>query len=126
MKLLPQWLREFVDVPTDDARLARDLTQAGFNIEGATTEQGQTIFEAEITTNRADAMNHYGVARECAAIYDAELKTLSAHRPTANGQPPTAAIEIADATGCARYTARVIRAITIGASPAAIGRPLEL
>ena len=29
-----------------------------------------TVFEMEIGTNRPDAMNHYGVAREAAAIYD--------------------------------------------------------
>ena len=28
----------------------------------------------EIGTNRPDAMNHYGVAREAAAIYDLPLK----------------------------------------------------
>jgi phenylalanyl-tRNA synthetase beta chain len=32
------------------------------------------VFEMEIGTNRPDAMNHYGVAREAAAIYDLPLK----------------------------------------------------
>src|SRR5947207_9779113 len=35
-----------------------------------------TIFEMEITTNRPDAMNHYGVARECSALYDVSLKPI--------------------------------------------------
>lgn len=149
MKILPQWLREFVDIPVDDSTLARDLTQAGINIEGVAAEQGQTVFEAEITTNRPDAMNHYGVARECAAVYDVELKPLSTaighepsavngapakgQRPMANGQHqtadgrrPRASIEIHDAAGCARYTARVIRGIRLGASPDAIRHRLEL
>ena len=30
----------------------------------------------DITTNRVDAMNHYGVAREAAAIYNVALKTI--------------------------------------------------
>ncbi len=33
-------------------------------------------FEMDITTNRVDAMNHYGVAREAAAIYNVALKPL--------------------------------------------------
>ncbi len=36
-------------------------------------EHGATVYETEITTNRVDAMNHYGVAREASAIYDVEL-----------------------------------------------------
>ena len=42
------------------------------NVSGA-----DTVFEMEIGTNRPDAMNHYGVAREAAAIYDFPLKPLS-------------------------------------------------
>src|SRR5205085_2866878 len=101
MRFLTSWLREFVELPDDDRTVAHDLTQAGVNVEGIATEDGESIFEAEITTNRPDAMNHYGVARECAAIYDKELKPLRANLPAANGQQPKAfSITIEDATGC--------------------------
>lgn len=94
MRVLPAWLREFVDVPGSDAELARALTQAGINIEGISQEQGETVFEAEITPNRPDAMNHYGIARECAAIFDKDLKLLSAElgsaRPSEAGLPSPA------------------------------------
>src|SRR5215467_5725537 len=127
MKILPSWLREFVDVPADDGELAGALTQAGVNIEGISQEQGQTVFEAEITPNRPDAMNHYGVARECSAIFDRDLKPLSAKLPPAKGQQPKAkgfSIIIDDAAGCARYTARVIRDVKTGPSPAPVQRRL--
>ena len=130
MKILPQWLREFVDVPTDDRRLAADLTQAGINVEGfGTAPDGQPVWEVEITPNRVDAMNHYGIAREMSAIYDRDLRTLlhveTGHAPSPRndaGQPAVVAfpIEIADPQGCARYTARVIRGVRIGASPASL------
>src|SRR5438067_208573 len=128
MRLLPTWLREFVKIPADDRRLAADLTLAGIAVEGVSDEGGETVFEMEITTNRPDAMNHYGVARECAAIYDRDLKPLSAKLPKADGRRPTTGfpIEIADPTGCARYTARVIRNVKIGPSPEPIRRRLEL
>jgi phenylalanyl-tRNA synthetase beta chain len=129
MKILPAWLREFVDIPAAAAELARALTQAGVNIEGISSEQGETVFEAEITPNRPDAMNHYGVARECAAIFDKDLKPLSAKLPSVKSQHPKPqgfAIIIEDAQGCARYSARVIRDVEVGPSPAPIRRRLEL
>jgi phenylalanyl-tRNA synthetase beta chain len=77
MKLSPHWIRDFVDLPVDDRRLAEDLTAVGIAVEGISGSGAYTVFEMEIGTNRPDAMNHYGVAREAAAIYDVGLKQLS-------------------------------------------------
>ena len=74
MKLSPQWIRDFVDLTVDDRRLAEDLTNVGIAVEGISGSGADTVFEMEIGTNRPDAMNHYGVAREAAAIYDLPLK----------------------------------------------------
>ena len=78
MKISPQWVREFVDPSVDDRRLAEDLTAVGIAVEGISGSGADTVFEMEIGTNRPDAMNHYGIAREAAAIYDLALKELSA------------------------------------------------
>ncbi len=78
MKLSPNWIRDFVDLTVDDRRLAEDLTNVGIAVEGISGAGADTVFEMEIGTNRPDAMNHYGVAREAAAIYDLPLKQLSA------------------------------------------------
>src|SRR5207302_6107748 len=78
MKLSTQWIRDFVDLTVNDRRLAEDLTNAGISVEGISGSGADTVFEMEIGTNRPDAMNHYGVAREAAAIYDLPLKQLSA------------------------------------------------
>jgi phenylalanyl-tRNA synthetase beta chain len=77
MKLSPLWIREFVELSVDDRRLADDLTAAGIAVEGSSGSGADTVFEMEIGTNRPDAMNHYGVAREAAAIYDLRLKEFS-------------------------------------------------
>src|SRR5438270_2361855 len=77
MKLSPTWIRDFVDLTADDRRLAEDLTNVGISVEGISGTGPDTVFEMEIGTNRPDAMNHYGVAREAAAIYDRPLKQLS-------------------------------------------------
>jgi phenylalanyl-tRNA synthetase beta chain len=76
MKISPQWVRDFVDVPVDDQRLAEDLTAVGIAVEGISGSGADTVFEMEIGTNRPDAMNHYGVAREASAIYELPLKPL--------------------------------------------------
>lgn len=124
MKILPQWVREFVDLKVDERALAADLTAAGIAIEGSSGEGAATVFEAEVTTNRVDAMNHYGVARECAAIYDTALKPIEPKLPAGKGDAKFP-IEIEDAKGCARYTARVVRGVTIKTSPAKIAKRLE-
>ena len=115
MKLSPQWLRDFVEIKADNARLADDLTLAGIaveKVEGA-------IFEMDITTNRPDAMNHYGAAREASAIYDLPLKPLAPKLPPA--KPATAfPVEIQEPDLCPRFTARVVRNITVKPSSAPI------
>ena len=108
MKLSPQWLREFVDLRVSDHQLADDLTLAGIAVESVSGEGENTVFEMEITTNRPDAMNHYGVARECSALYDLPLKPIQPKLPEAKGKA-SFKIEIADKEGCARYTAQVVR-----------------
>src|SRR5437763_14282108 len=126
MKLSPHWLREFVDLKVDDPRLADDLTLAGVAVESVQQQDGHTIFEMEITTNRPDAMNHYGVARECSAIYDVALKPISPKLPNARPAADPFPIEIQDAQGCGRYTGRVVRNVKIAPSPAKILERLRL
>jgi phenylalanyl-tRNA synthetase beta chain len=77
MKISPSWVREFVQLSVDDRRLAEDLTGVGIAVEGISGSGADIVFEMEIGTNRPDAMNHYGIAREAAAIYDLPLKELS-------------------------------------------------
>ena len=125
MKLSPAWLREFVDARVDDRRLAQDLTAVGIAVESISGEGKNTVFEMEIGTNRPDAMNHYGVAREASVIYNLPLLALDSKLPAAPGNSDFA-IEIADQTGCARYTARVVRDVKIKPSPDAMAKRLLL
>jgi phenylalanyl-tRNA synthetase beta chain len=156
VRILPAWLREFVNVAADDRQLAEDLTSAGIAVESVQEENGATIYEMDLTTNRVDAMNHYGVAREASAIYDVELKKVEPKLPgtadpstaAAKGGPPSLRmtgegalssgpppvgmtshifpIVIDDAQGCARYTARIVRNVKIGPSPQPVAKRLEL
>jgi phenylalanyl-tRNA synthetase beta chain len=141
MKLSSQWLREFVDLTVDERRLAEDLTSIGIAVEGVSGEGANTVFEMEIGTNRPDAMNHYGVAREAAAFYGLELRPIDAAAKaaplnktpsgTAEAVPSRTAtgdfeIDIEDKEGCARYTAQIVRGVKIKASPEKIADRLAL
>jgi phenylalanyl-tRNA synthetase beta chain len=123
MKLSPSWLRDFVDLAVANRRLADDLTLAGIAVEGISGSGDAAVFEMEITTNRPDAMNHYGVARECSALYNLPLKPIEAKLPKSNGKA-NFVISIEDKEGCARYTARIIRGVSIKDSPASMASRL--
>ncbi|HKF47332.1 MAG TPA: phenylalanine--tRNA ligase subunit beta [Terracidiphilus sp.] len=119
MKILTKWLRAYLpELPVDDARLAEDLTLRGIAVEGIYDLGGgnDTLFEMDLTTNRVDAMNHYGVAREAAAIYGLPLAELSFSLPEAKTSPAPFSVRIEAEDGCGRFTARVLRDVTIGES----------
>jgi phenylalanyl-tRNA synthetase beta chain len=127
MKLSSSWIREFVDLTVDDHRLAEDLTGVGIAVEGISGSGKDTIFEMEIGTNRPDAMNHYGVAREAAAIYDVPLKALSGLGLRASGDSGVPfPITVEEPQLCPRFSARVVRGTKIKASPAKIAHRLQL
>src|SRR5438270_12630902 len=103
MKISPTWLRDFIDIPVDNARLADDLTSVGAGVEGILGQDDSTVFDMEITTNRPDEMNHYGLAREAAAIYDQPLKPIAPKLPTATSAAAFT-IEIQEPDICPRFT----------------------
>src|ERR1700722_11167066 len=108
MKISPNWLRDFVEIPVDYPRLADELTMAGVAVEGISGTGESTIFEMEITTNRPDAMNHYGAAREASALYGLPETMMEARLPSAQGKSEVA-IDVQEPELCPRFTAREIR-----------------
>jgi phenylalanyl-tRNA synthetase beta chain len=118
-----------------DRALADDLTLRGIAVEGVfdvTSPVGGSLYETDITTNRVDAMNHYGIAREAAAIYGLTLAPLDTKLPEAKpGSGHVVHIEAPEA--CGRFTARILRNVKIGSSQrivaerfAALGQKLIL
>jgi phenylalanyl-tRNA synthetase beta chain len=150
MNILTSWLRHYLPtLPVDDRQLADDLTLRGIAVEGVhdlgTSADGKSngsLFEMDITTNRVDAMNHYGIAREAATIYNLPLNTLdptpldptpldptteSSFRPERSAvekpaSPPQSStpqafpITIEATNLCGRFTAQVLRNVTIAPS----------
>jgi phenylalanyl-tRNA synthetase beta chain len=118
MKISPNWLREFAsNLPADDRQLADDLTAAGITVE----KVASSVFEMEITTNRVDAMNHYGIAREASAIYDSDLQPLTANLPKPSGKSDVK-VTIQAPEHCARFTGQELRNVRIGPSSVQVAK----
>src|SRR6266700_3243525 len=103
MKILTKWLRAYLPgLSVDDARLAEDLTLRGVAVEGIYDlgAGNGSLYEMDITTNRVDAMNHYGVAREAAAIYGLNLPALYFALPSPRSSENPFSVRIEDETGC--------------------------
>src|SRR6201986_3756395 len=113
MKILSSWLREYVPgIAVTDRELADDLTLRGIAVEGV-FDLGEfgSLFEMDITTNRVDAMNHYGIAREAATISGLELKPLDLELPAPQPAVRPVPVSIEEPKLCGRFTARVLRAV---------------
>ncbi len=128
MKILTSWLRTYLPtlpVDLDDRQLAEALTLRGIAVEGVhpLAEGRGHLFEMDITTNRVDAMNHFGVAREAATIWNLDLFPLTPKLPTPTPATPFhVRIDPAAQHLCGRFTARVLRSVTIAPST---GRVVE-
>jgi phenylalanyl-tRNA synthetase beta chain len=119
MKILTKWLRSYLpELPVSDAQLAEDLTLRGIAVEGIYPlgDGNGSLYEMDLTTNRVDAMNHYGIAREAAAVYGVALKPLDVPLPKHSPSAKDFSVRIEAEDACGRFTARVLRGITIGDS----------
>ena len=119
MKILTKWLRAYLPgLPVNDAQLAEDLTLRGIAVEGIYDlgAGNGSLYEMDITTNRVDAMNHYGVAREAAAIYGLALPSLDFPLPAAKLAAKPFSVRIDTEDVCGRFTARVLRGVKISNS----------
>ncbi len=119
MKVVYNWLKDFVDVTAPPQELASRLALSGTNIGGIENGPHGAVMEAEVSSNRPDCLGHLGIAREVAAIYKQHLVFTSPRpeeSPSAKASD-AAKVEIQAPELCGRFTARVIRNVKIQPSP---------
>jgi phenylalanyl-tRNA synthetase beta chain len=131
MKILLSWLREFVPIDIEPLALATHLSLLGFAVDALTAEGDETVLDIDVTTNRPDALSHFGMAREVAARYGLPLAAPAAasgepSRTRPRGRRKDAMVEIAAPELCGRYSARLIRGVEVKPSPNWLARRLEL
>jgi len=109
VKLPVSWLREMV----------------GFELGGIEGRGKDAVLDLDVTTNRVDAMNVYGLAREVAVIYSRALRPLELSFEE-KGDSATEALEVTIEAPdlCPRFSARVLD-VRLGPSPAWLRERLE-
>src|SRR5260370_32040593 len=112
MKILYDWVKEFVAVPFAPGELRERLSLAGIAVEGLSESTAGPLLDLDLTINRPDCLGHYGVAREVAALTRKQLPpfclTLSEALETAGS---VARVEMESPDLCGRFTARVLRGV---------------
>jgi phenylalanyl-tRNA synthetase beta chain len=118
MKVVYNWLKEFVDITAPPNDVASRLALSGTNIGSVENGPHGAVIDAEVGSNRPDCLGHYGIARELAAVYKLPLKPV-APKPAegATKAADVVKVEIQSPDLCGRFTARVIRGAKIQPSP---------
>ncbi len=120
------WLARYVELPEETSHLAELLTRCGMVVEDIRSHSDGALLDLDIPSNRVDAMNHYGLAREIAT---ARRSDLQAPEILVNESDPATdqltAIAIDDLNGCPRYTARLIRGVKVEPSPQWLANLIE-
>jgi phenylalanyl-tRNA synthetase beta chain len=129
VNILSQWIRSYVPGLTlPDRDLAEALTLRGIAVEGIFDlgPGNGSLFEMDITTNRVDAMNHYGIAREAAAIAGLTLTPLDATLPAPQTVTVPVKVSIEAPELCGRFTARSLSQVTIQPSTDVVAHRFSL
>lgn len=126
MKILYNWLKEFVDVGIPAAELRSRLSMIGVAIDAIDDTAGGPVLDAEITINRPDLLGHLGIAREVATLCRLPLKSVKPKfKESAEAATKATRVEIECPELCGRYTARIIRGVKIQPSPDWLRQRLE-
>ena len=127
MKIVYNWLKDFVEVKATPDELASRLALSGTNIGGIENGPHGAVIDAEVSSNRPDCLGHYGIAREVSAVFQVPLKPISPKpkESTAAKASDAIRVEIQTPDLCGRFTARVIRGVKIQPSPQWLKERLE-
>jgi phenylalanyl-tRNA synthetase beta chain len=126
MKIVYNWLKQFVDVTASPADLRARLSLAGIAVDSIEETAAGPVLDAEVTANRPDCLGHLGIAREIAAIYRLPLKPLHPKLKESTEKVGDATrVEIAAPELCGRFTARVLRGMKVQPSPDWLRQGLE-
>jgi phenylalanyl-tRNA synthetase beta chain len=126
MKVIYNWLKEFVEFGATPAELRARLSISGTSVDSIEESTAGPVLDAELNANRPDCLGHYGIAREVAALYGTALKPLApkfSESGTDVGSAVKVRVEAPEV--CQRFTGRVIRGVKVQPSPDWLRQRLE-
>src|ERR1700754_433685 len=113
------WLKQYVDLNASVAEVSDRLTMSGLNLEEFHASGQDYCIDLEVTSNRPDCLGHLGIARETAVLFQKELRIPPATvKEGATQAASVTSVTIECPELCPRYTARVIKGVKVGPSPA--------
>jgi phenylalanyl-tRNA synthetase beta chain len=121
-----EWLREYVALEAPLEEAVRRLTMAGLKVESQKPLGADWAIDVEVTSNRPDCLGHLGIARELGVLFAMPLvlpPDAPAEAAAKSAEATSVVIECPDL--CPQYTARLIRGVKVGPSPAWLSRRLE-
>lgn len=126
MKFSWDWILEHIKLDMSAHEGADLLSLHGLTVDEVIPFGDDFVLDVDITTNRPDAMNIRGLAREFSAITGVSLESLDLHYPEITTRVQDyASIDIQDARLCHRFCARVIKNTKNEPSPDWMKRRLE-
>lgn len=131
--LIPDsWLKKILDTKATPIEIAKYLSLCGPSIERTKkTDDGDFVYNVEVTTNRVDTASIIGIAREASAILPrfgipAKLKKIDVKKASAKFVKKVRYLDVTvDAKLCPRFTAVLITNVIVKESPNDIKSLLE-
>ena len=118
MKISYNWLKDYGKHNLSVEELSERLTNAGLVVDTSTPIDGDFCLDVEVTSNRPDCLGFIGIAREVAAVARSELIIPDIEYTTINENIKNITnVTVKDKGLCPRYTARIIKNVSIGPSP---------
>lgn len=122
MKLPVSWLKEYIEVNLSPEKLEEVLTMSGSKVEAIQKKGADTVIEIEVTTNRPDTLSILGLAREVSALTSKKVQFPAVYSKTKKISKTTSSKEIEilveEKKGCPKYTARILKNVSIKDAPA--------
>ncbi len=137
MIITVNWINEYLDRPLSAEEVIAALANAGLGCESREDLPGGDVrLDIEITSNRGDCVSVVGLAREAAAVTGRRLllPEMPSHHSQSlivgvdaarDSQSLLVGVENLDHELCPYYSARVIRGVRVGPSPAWLRQRLE-
>src|SRR3989344_508321 len=130
--LIPDsWLKEYLKTQAKPSQIAKFLSLCGPSVEKVIKENGDFVYNIEVTTNRVDSIGVYGIARELAAILpqfgiSAHFVELKINKDAIFSKKVKYLDALVDQDLCPRFAACLIKNVKIKPSSATIQKRIKL
>jgi phenylalanyl-tRNA synthetase beta chain len=114
-----EWLGQYVYLKNTPDEIANRLSLSGLNHEETKPFGSDKVLDLEVTSNRADCLSHIGVAREIGVLTQQPICMPEANIKCEGPEIHEGwSLQVDSRDACPRYTARIIRGVKVGPSPA--------